>query len=122
MQCLVHECISYVISNIHDVVRLPIDMSCLNDSLTKQISEKVPVERLNTLVDKRDKLTSKIFQKKCEKLLYLLVSDDSETANPGSLYNRKMHEFIWQDDVHHELTQLQQESVNVYLYHSDLRK
>ena len=30
MQELVNECISYVISNLHDVVRLPIDMNCLN--------------------------------------------------------------------------------------------
>ena len=33
MQDLVEECISYVVSNLHDVVRLPIDMSCLNDNL-----------------------------------------------------------------------------------------
>jgi hypothetical protein len=30
MQELVNECISYVVSNLHDVVRLPIDMNCLN--------------------------------------------------------------------------------------------
>ena len=35
MQELVNECISYVVSNLHDVVRLPIDMSCLNDSLIR---------------------------------------------------------------------------------------
>lgn len=28
---LVKECIAYIISNLHDVVRLPIDMTCLND-------------------------------------------------------------------------------------------
>jgi hypothetical protein len=30
MQELVNECVSYVVSNLHDVVRLPIDMNCLN--------------------------------------------------------------------------------------------
>jgi hypothetical protein len=30
---LVRECIAYIISNLHDVVRLPIDMSCLNDKV-----------------------------------------------------------------------------------------
>ena len=35
MQQLVNECISYVVSNLHDVVRLPIDMSCLNDVLIR---------------------------------------------------------------------------------------
>jgi len=33
MQELVNECISYVVSNLHDIVRLPIDMSCINESL-----------------------------------------------------------------------------------------
>ena len=35
MQVLVNECISYVVSNLHDVVRLPIDMSCLNEGLMR---------------------------------------------------------------------------------------
>jgi len=28
---LIKECIAYVISNLHDIVRLPIDMNCLKD-------------------------------------------------------------------------------------------
>lgn len=39
MEELVKECISYVISNLHDVVRLPIDMNCLSDKIIKQIAE-----------------------------------------------------------------------------------
>ena len=30
MKILVEECINFVIENVHDVVRLPIDMNCLN--------------------------------------------------------------------------------------------
>lgn len=30
MKVLVDECINFVVDNIHDVVRLPIDMNCLN--------------------------------------------------------------------------------------------
>ena len=39
MKELVNECISYVISNLHDVVRLPIDMNCLNEKLIKKIAD-----------------------------------------------------------------------------------
>ena len=39
MKELVHECICYVVSNLHDVVRLPIDMNCLNHGILSQISE-----------------------------------------------------------------------------------
>lgn len=30
MKVLVQECVDFVIENLHDVVRLPIDMNCLN--------------------------------------------------------------------------------------------
>ena len=73
MKELVNECISYVISNLHDVVRLPIDMNCLNDKLVKKIAEQTPIGKLTTLLDKRDKLTSKLFQKKLEKLLFICM-------------------------------------------------
>ena len=46
------------------MVRLPIDMNCLNQNLIKRIANQVTIERLDDLVDKRDKLTSKLFMKK----------------------------------------------------------
>jgi hypothetical protein len=58
-----------VIENLHDVVRLPIDMNCLNQNLIKRIANQVTIERLDDLVDKRDKLTSKLFMKKLQTLL-----------------------------------------------------
>lgn len=64
MKVLVQECIDFVIENIHDVVRLPIDMNCLNQNLIKRIAHQISLERLDELVDKRDKLTSKLFMKK----------------------------------------------------------
>lgn len=69
MSQLVDECIEFVVTNMHDVVRLPIDMNCLNASLIKKVSQAVTIERLDNLVDKRDKLTSKLFQKKLQSLL-----------------------------------------------------
>jgi uncharacterized tellurite resistance protein B-like protein len=64
MKVLVDECINFVVDNIHDVVRLPIDMNCLNQNLIKRIANLITIERLDDLVDKRDKLTSKLFMKK----------------------------------------------------------
>lgn len=58
-----------MIDNLHDVVRLPIDMNCLNQNLIKRIANQVTIERLDDLVDKRDKLTSKLFMKKLQTLL-----------------------------------------------------
>jgi hypothetical protein len=52
MKVLVQECIDFVINNMTDVVRLPIDMNCLNQNLIKRISNQVPIEKLDDLVDK----------------------------------------------------------------------
>ena len=79
MKGLVQECIDFVIENLHDVVRLPIDMNCLNQNLIKRIANQVTIERLDDLVDKRDKLTSKLFMKKLQTLLS--SSGGSTTAN-----------------------------------------
>lgn len=88
MKELVEECISYVVANLHDVVRLPIDMCCLNTDLIRRISMKVPMKKLANLLDKRDKLTSKLFQKKLERMIYLLQITQS--------YNTKVHNNLWQ--------------------------
>ena len=98
MQELVNECISYVVSNLHDVVRLPIDMSCLNDSLIRQISDRVPLEKLDKLPDKRDKMTSKIFQKKTEKLAFILSKEESKGH-----YTKALHESLWQPNLYQSL-------------------
>ncbi len=38
MQQLVSECVTFIKTNLSDVVRLPIDMNCLNANLIKKIS------------------------------------------------------------------------------------
>ncbi len=50
-------------------MRLPIDMSCLNDKVLYLIAEQLPIGKLNNLMDKRDKLTSRLFKAKVEQML-----------------------------------------------------
>ena len=40
MRRLVDECITFIRSNINQVVRLPIDLNCLNPSLIRKLSNK----------------------------------------------------------------------------------
>jgi hypothetical protein len=58
----------FVKLNINDVVRLPIDMNCLNAKLIKLISDQVTIDELVNLRDRKDKLSSKIYMKKLEAL------------------------------------------------------
>lgn len=79
MAWLVQECVSFIRDNLSDVVRLPIDMNCLNANLIKKISQSVTIDELINLRDRKDKLTSKIYMKKLEELT-------SEEAVPSSYY------------------------------------
>jgi hypothetical protein len=58
--------VGFVGSRINDIVRLPIDMSCLSSNLVKRIAAKVKIEELDNLKDRKDKLTSKLYMKKLE--------------------------------------------------------
>ena len=69
MARLVDECVKFIKDNLSDVVRLPIDMNCLNATLIKKISNLVTIDELINLKDRKDKLTSKIYMKKLEALM-----------------------------------------------------
>ena len=68
MANLVEESLVYVSENIQDIIYLPIDMNCMNSSLVKRLATKIPIEALETLIDKKDKLKSKLYMKKLEVL------------------------------------------------------
>lgn len=61
MKILVQECVLFIVKNLKDVVRLPIDMSCLNSTLISKIATEVQLEDLDDLYDRKDKLTSRLF-------------------------------------------------------------
>ena len=77
MAALVEESLAFVSANIHEIIVLPIDMNCLNSALVKRLAENISVDDLNTLKDKKDKLTSKLYMKKLE----LLFEDEQSTLN-----------------------------------------
>ncbi len=68
MAHLVEESVGFVAVNIHEIIGLPIDMNCLNSVLVKKLADRIKIEDLDTLKDKKDKLTSKLFMKKLELL------------------------------------------------------
>lgn len=69
MQDLVKQCLEFTAKNLDEVVKLPIDMSCLNQVLLKQLSKFIDPEQLDEVKDRKDKLVSKIYMKKLEELL-----------------------------------------------------
>ena len=69
MQDLVKQCLEFTAKNLEEVVKLPIDMSCLNQNLLKALSKYADPEQLDEVKDRKDKLLSKIYMKKLEELL-----------------------------------------------------
>jgi hypothetical protein len=81
MAALVEESLDFVASNLVEIILLPIDMNCLSSTLVKRLAQKVDLEYLEHMKDKRDKLKSKLYMKKLElvfdkqeNLLYRCVS------------------------------------------------
>jgi hypothetical protein len=52
-------------------------MNCLNSQLIKKLARKITLEDLDSLKDKKDKLTSKLFMKKLE----ILFEDEANMLN-----------------------------------------
>ena len=58
---LVEKCLVFVSKHLEEVVKLPIEMSCLSASLIDRLSVKVGLPDLATLIDHKDKLSSKLY-------------------------------------------------------------
>ena len=86
MQELVTQCLEFVARNMEEVVKLPIDMSCLNQALLKQLSKLITPEQLEEVKDKKDKLVSKVYMKKLEDLL-----EDENNALNICVYCNKLY-------------------------------
>ena len=63
MEGLVEECLDFVAKRINDIVRLPIDMSCISGILLKKLASRIEIEDADKIKDKKDKLVSRLFMK-----------------------------------------------------------
>jgi hypothetical protein len=86
MQDLVKQCLEYTARNLEEVVKLPIDMSCLNQNLLKHLSKYIDPEQLDEVNDRKDKLVSKIYMKKLEELL-----EDESNVLSRCVYCNKLY-------------------------------
>lgn len=68
MAGLVEDSLSYTAAHLQEILMLPIDMNCMNSQLVKRLANKVDLEVLESLNDRKDKLRSKIYMKKLELL------------------------------------------------------
>jgi hypothetical protein len=75
MEKLVDECVVYIRDHIHEIIKLPIDTSCIPSNILKKIAGLIDVETLDEEKDRKDKLISKIYMKKLE----IMLEDENNT-------------------------------------------
>ena len=66
---LIEEAAVYICQNINEIVALPIDMNCINDWLVRILANKMRIEDLDNMIDKKDKLMPKLYMRKLDQLL-----------------------------------------------------
>ena len=69
MHTLADLCIEYLHGALPEVLRLPIDLSCVSDTLLAQLAALFEPEEIEKLRDKKDKISSRLYAKKIEVLL-----------------------------------------------------
>ena len=77
MKRLNEEWVRFIVKNISEIVKIPIDMNWLNEYTLRSISEAVSIEELDLVKDQRDCLQSKLFSYKLEEIL----RDESNMLN-----------------------------------------
>ncbi len=55
------------------MVRLPIDLSCLNEELLMELAKLFAPDELERVRDKKDKLISRLYQKSLEDLMAQVI-------------------------------------------------
>lgn len=66
---LVKDCMEYFVSNIEEISKIQVDMSCINSIIIREMAKKIKLDRLDILKERKDKLVSRLFMKKLEILL-----------------------------------------------------
>ncbi|CAM9734134.1 unnamed protein product, partial [Discosporangium mesarthrocarpum] len=66
MHRLVGECLRFVGDHLSEIVKLPIDLSCLTDGMVLQLAKLMTLEQLAGVKDRKDKLLSRIHKKRIE--------------------------------------------------------
>jgi hypothetical protein len=94
MKRLIDDWTDYIIQNISDVVKIPIDMSCLSQQIVKKIADSMTLEQLDACKDPRDNLQSKLFSHKLDDFLKIDKNKLSRWIYWNILYTDEQSEWM----------------------------
>lgn len=61
-------------AHLVSILRSPIDLNCISDKLLSRIAERFTVEELESIKDRKDKVTTSILHTSCDQCLLLLAA------------------------------------------------
>ncbi len=63
---LVDDSLLYISRNLNEILKLPLDMNCINDHLTCKLASLLSIDQIEQLTDRKDKFQSWLFMKKTD--------------------------------------------------------
>ncbi|KAI9339603.1 hypothetical protein BDR26DRAFT_934730 [Obelidium mucronatum] len=73
-------CLEYIRDHINEIIKIPIDMNCIGKPLLSRLSKLLPIPELDTIVDPKDKLSSKLHMHKLSELLLKPITSSKRCA------------------------------------------
>ena len=66
MEELVVYCLKYIARNLEEILKLPVDLTCISDALVVKLAKLVNAEILVSISDKKGKLLPRLYKKRLE--------------------------------------------------------
>jgi len=66
---LVEECLQFFVNNMNQILEQPLDLTCISNKLLKRMIKLIDLDHLEKVVDKRDRILSRIYMIKLETLI-----------------------------------------------------
>ena len=85
MDVLVDECLVCIANNLNDIIKLPIDLSCISDRLINKLALLISPKVLSETKDKKDKILNKLYKRRVE----LDFSRKSSSNHSNSLNSKR---------------------------------
>lgn len=96
IQRLIDEAAAFICGHLSDIVSLPIDLNCINERLVQILASKVRLDELDGIIDKKDKLMSRLYMRKLD---YMLSSTESKCMLQRCAYCNKLYSQQQQDKL-----------------------
>eukprot|EP01064_Diplonema_japonicum_P010278 TRINITY_DN17580_c0_g1_i1.p1 TRINITY_DN17580_c0_g1~~TRINITY_DN17580_c0_g1_i1.p1 ORF type:complete len:647 (+),score=125.47 TRINITY_DN17580_c0_g1_i1:44-1942(+) len=80
MSRLVEESLQYVVTHVQEIIKLPIDLDCINKNLIARLAGLFTYEELDKIRDRKDKIVGALFLHKIQSILKT-TNEDGEERN-----------------------------------------